>query len=196
MDTVPVSVRLAEHPKTPRERFKWLAPDRTWTYSEEEALVLNLRRRPRMRDVSLIQSRCHEFAGGLQRWLDIDQTERDLWQILRDRIIARLWPKDPEADAESGGRPEPQNDEEEKAQSGLIDAAFLVDDSDHANAYREIYRTTARIRFLAAYVGLVVDPPPGWEDLGECPDEPQGIVDMLRLAYEDAVLTSEEARGN
>jgi len=124
------------------------------TAKETDAMSLEFRQ-PRHRDRVAITMAQHDFANGLAAFTDLEQGIFQVGSLLKQRASQALWPD---------GCPE---DVSAQAAAIAVEAfihAANAPEKAHLDRMRDMMQ---QIEFHAEWKVLIVNPPPGWESLGD-----------------------------
>lgn len=138
---------------------RWLGPDGTAVDIEARAVVFSMHRSPTPRDTLRIDQRAHALAGGLRPFLELQRGARSARAATIAALEQELWPQ---------GRPERVDDKQGRAADETkLEAAWRDTDLIEKAGFIEMQAMLDRLEFLARWTSLIVDPPPGWEDIAE-----------------------------
>jgi len=139
-------------------RKRWLAPDGNTTTEEAEAARFTLRASLTRRDEIVVTRRCHDLAGGLAAWCDIETAIMQQRRKLRTKY-------------EEEGEIKPPHEGADEAVVTAYEVALgkasIADESSEAAQCRSLEELLSGINFIARWPLRVVDVPKGWEDLAE-----------------------------
>jgi len=125
----------------------------------DEAAVLVFQRSPMPAETFRITALCHDLAGGLPMWVELERAADSARKQARKELEAQVWPE---------GRPEAEGVALLKQETALS-AAWRRGDTPMQRAYESMMDMLERLRFTARWDVLVVDAPPGWRKLSERP---------------------------
>lgn len=165
----------------------WMDLDGKPTPDRAKAAKFTFRLFPTMRDVARLEQRIDEVNEGIGNTVDLDVAIGNLWDQLRLRYEAALWPN---------GRPKAETTEELDKQAVAMQAAF---DGDGAHRDRLVLRRMENLRrrneTAAEWTVFIVDPPKGWEDISTKVLDKREYHDAVLAAYSLAKSAAEVAAG-
>lgn len=185
-----------EHHHDSGEATGWLGRDGRKVDKLEDAVKFEFLLWPNGREEIQIQLRLDDLNGGIGQTVDLEQGIRNTHTAITKALEARLWP---------AGRPETTTQEEAREQAKLLAGAFgaigVVPSEDEELkklekkrlAYDRMSELRDQQEMAASWPVLIVDPPPGWEDIAErdmSPGHRRALVRDYARARERAGQTS------
>lgn len=142
----------------------------TLSSKESDAMTLEFRQ-PRHRDRIALRLAEHEFAEGLARYTGLERDIQELAATLRARAVRTLW-----------GETIP-DDISDAVASKMISVFIAASDDSEAAQLSRMQELREQITFFAEWRVLIVNPPRGWESIGDRPGNGPDDDDIFQWAW-------------
>jgi len=153
-DTVEVRVWL-DVPTTDNDDGRkrlWLNGAGAFLEDESAAMVLHFKRSPTVAEGLRINRLAHELAGGLAEYVGLERGAEAARLAVVAAVTAAEWPD---------GRPAAKGADEVRQEAALA-SRWATWSSPDKSCWESMQAMLDRLRFMARWQVLIVDPPDGW----------------------------------
>lgn len=148
-----------------RVGWRFLRADGALVADKESGVKFKAYMSPTIGEVTRIEKYTHEITGGLADFLDMQTGIQNGHAGIIREIETKIWP--PKKGDESSHTSRPAVTAAALVeQNAKINAAWKVHDSIAMQGWSTLQNTMDRSHFCAQWRALIIDPFPGWEDVG------------------------------